>query len=326
VTTDNKIDPRQMLEVLFTREHLPEGANPGEITDALRQSEAARRHFDHLALAARELEGTPREERSSFERSFGEASFFNALDTMLAQEQSAQHEPTSTVTAPSNEESAKVITLSSWFKRSAPGLAAAAALLFSLLAISGRGVQQPPLQDDGFQARSATSTDSFKTVPEAPALALFCVTREENNEVVFRGENESPFGVLACSKDGELKLAHKAPEHPFTHIAVFGVDRRGELKWYGPSPASRDAVEISEHKVAGTLHPVGESIRLGVNHKAGKVRVHALFSNQPLDYDRLEVLLDRKTGEQLFNEVKLDLADEGISTTSKTFDVTEAKQ
>ena len=52
MTTDNKIDPRKMLEVLFTREHLPEGANPGEITDALRQSEAARRHFDHLALAA----------------------------------------------------------------------------------------------------------------------------------------------------------------------------------------------------------------------------------------------------------------------------------
>ncbi len=328
MTTDNKIDPRQALEVLFTREHLPEGVDPGDLTHALRQNDEAREHFDHLALAARELEGTEPESRSSFEQTFGEASFLSALDTMLARERSSNNEqaPTPTPATDTTEEtSARIIPFSTRIKRAAPGLAAAAALLFSLLAISGRGVQQSPL-DDGFQARSATSVERPSVVPEAPALALFCVTREQDDAVIFRGEDESPFGVLACPADGELKLAHKMMAHPFTHIAVFGVNRRGEIKWYGPSPASRDAVLVSKHKVAGELHPVGESIRLGVNHKPGKIRVHALFSDQPLGYDRMEKLLDGMTGQQLFDEATLDLSREGISTTSKTFDVTEAKR
>lgn len=327
MTTNNKTDPRQALEVLFVKDHLPEGADAYDLMDHMREDAAAREHFDQLALASRELEQVSGEGRSSFERSFGEASFLGALDAMLEEEQGASNAaPTvsPTIAEPRREQRAEVIELSTWFKvkQAAPGLAAAAALLFSLLAISDRGVQPQP--DEGFQARSATHTTRTQSVPAAPSLALFCVTREGGDGVVFRGEREFPFGVLACSKDSELKLAHETPTHRFTHVAVFGIDHRGELKWYGPSPASRDAVEVSDKIVASKLRPIGESIRLGVNHEPGKIRVHALFSDQPLDYGKLESLLAGKDRGQLFEEAQLDLSRQGVSTTSKTFDVTEA--
>jgi hypothetical protein len=104
-------------------------------------------------------------------------------------------------------------------------------------------------------------------------------------EVVFTGPEQSAFGVVSCPKDAEIKLAVENSDSQWKWAAFFGAHENGTLLWYGPTPATKQPVRIASNK---DVEPVGESIRLGVNHTEGAVRVHALFTNEPVDFARLE--------------------------------------
>lgn len=288
----------EALEHLFVTSEPADEAPWGEV---LRSDQAARAHYEQLALASRELEHIGPGERSSFERALGEASFLSALDAQLERER-----------APA----APVIPLPRKLARWAPLIAAAAALLLAF------AVFAPGPEDDEFRARSASPPVASPAQLSAPRLALFCVSRDAQGGIEFSGEKDAPFGLLACSKQAELKIAHTRPDAALGYVAVFGVDERGDIKWYGPSPAARDAVSIAT-TATQALYPVGESIRLGVNHAPGTVRVHAIFSTHPLDYDKLDALVRAQPRRELLERQALQLGEAGLVATSKTFDVME---
>lgn len=295
------------LDALFVDGELPEGLDAQSLHQALARDEHAANHYNKLALTARALEGKE-DERSELEQRFAEDSFLGALDELLERE----HGPLQD----------NVIQVS-FIQRARPYIALAATVAIVFGAYSMLAPTDPaPAEDDGFQARTAVNTAPYATPDaiSAPTLELFCLEKARGGEVTFRDQSNAAFGVLDCPLDAELKLAYSNASSELEYVAVFGVDHRGELLWYGPSPASPDAVRV-RHALEPT--PLGESIRLNVNHARGEVRVHAIFSTRPIDYDKLEEVIDAQQRAQLFEASTLTLPDgmRGVSTSS-SFDIT----
>lgn len=288
---------RDALESLFVEDALPE--DPQALWRELQEDEGARAHFENLAYAARALEDAP---RSSMERALGEATFLAALDEQLARE----HEP-----EPSN-----VIPL---FSRLRPwvalGVAAAAVAL-----VSTQITQDPAAPTDTFQPRSATSTPKASTA-KSPEIQAYCV-EVNDGRVQFTGPEDAPFGVVTCPEHAELKLAYLTHDPRFAYVAALGVDAEGSIHWYGPSPASPDPIAA---RLQATPVPLGESIVLSVNHKPGAVRVHAVFSSEPLGYDTVKTWVEgaQRQGDSLFAPDAFLDTPKGVVTTHTTFEIKE---
>lgn len=293
----------EALDALFTEGALPAEADAAAITDAMRSDAAARARFDALALADRAMHDA---EVGEFERALGRASFLSNLDAMLAEEQAGGDAP--------GEHVAPVVPL--FGPRVRAAALAAGALVASGLAWSawqGRA----PAEGDGFQPRAAVVTP-----PEAPAgppVEVFCVARGAEGEVSFTGREDAPMGALTCPLNAELKLAHGDPGGR-VFVAMVGASEDGALHWYGPSPVAPEAVQARPS--ARALWGFGESIRLGVNHAPGVVRVHALFSSSPLDHARVKRLVEGVTARARFESDRLDVG-EGVATSSVVFEVGE---
>ena len=97
----------------------------------------------------------------------------------------------------------------------------------------------------------------------------------------FTGRNESEFATMRCPVDAEVKFAVQNLDVNLRHVAFFGIADDNTLYWYGPSPAAPDSVTIGH---GSELQPVGETIRLDVNHTPGTVRVVGLFSERPTEW------------------------------------------
>lgn len=308
MTKRQGITSHEALDALFVDGELPEGLDAQSLHQALTRDERAATRYNQLAFAARALEGKENE-RSPFERQFAEDSFLGALDELLDEE------------GPSLPDN--VIHVS-FIQRARPyiALAATLTLVLGVYAMLRPTTATSPPVEDGFQARAAakaTSNSAFDAFPP-PKLELFCLERDRAGEVTFRDQSDAAFGVLDCPLDSELKLAYSDASSDLEYVAVFGVDHRGELLWYGPSPASPGAVRV-EHALAPTS--LGESIRLDVNHAVGEVRVHAIFSTRPIDYDKLEEVIEAQRHAPLFEAATLTLPAgmRGVSTSS-SFDIT----
>lgn len=69
------------------------------------------------------------------------------------------------------------------------------------------------------------------------------------------------------------------------YLALFGVQADGEVRWYYPGYQGTQSISIGSEKVD---EPLGEGIRLSVNHRPGWLRIVAMFSDEPLDVGLLE--------------------------------------
>ncbi len=297
----------EALDALFLDGSLPTEVDAAALTDAMRRDDSARARFDALALADRAMHDA---EVGEFERALGRASFLSNLDAMLAEEQSAQ--PT-TEDAP-EEHTAQVIPL--FGPRVRVVALAAGALVASGLAWWA-WQNQGPTPDDGFQPRTAVVAPS--QAPEGPPVEVFCVERDAAGKVSFMGRKDAPMGALTCPVTAELKLAHGDPGAR-VFVAMVGASEEGALHWYGPSPAAPSAVQAKPS--ARELWGFGESIRLGVNHTQGVVRVHALFSSKPLDHARVKRLVEGVPARERYGSDRLDVG-EGVATSSMVFEVGE---
>lgn len=265
---------------------------------------ACQETYDLLAMASRELEAR---ELSGFEVAFTEAGIFEELDALDSAGGSAANDD-------DDEAYIRSKVGPTW-----PIYLVAA----SVAAILGGGMTYIAFQripdPDEFQARSAVQV--IPAPEERPQIELFCTERGqgESEDVRFRGTADVPFGALDCPIGAELKLAYSNPDSRYRYGAFFGVSEAGQLYWYGPSPADGAPMHI---KTSKDLEPIGESIRLKVNHKEGLVRVHGIFSSTPIEHSRLSGLLDKVPGTQLFYAPTLDAwLDEGMSS-SRTFEIT----
>lgn len=334
---------REALEALFVSgdpEEAFASVSPAEVNAFLREDDGARKYFDRLAVIDRALGGglealptmgeqdalptNGREQDAlstsgDFERSFGEAAFTAALDDMLAEERAEDDD---------GDDGADVVSLfgSHRARSIAVAVAAMAALGLGIVLMNdgptggpNDGASTPGNGgDDGFRARSAVSTDRSQL--RAPELELFCVRRSDDG-VSFEGTRDEALGTLRCPIDAELKLAFENRERKLTHAAFFGVDTSGKLYWYGPTPATRGAKPV---EAGPEIQPFGETIRLEVNHRPGRTRIHAVFATAPIDFDTLEGQLETRRPGELFDSESLELRGFQTASTSRVIDIADA--
>lgn len=328
------------LEALFVggdEEAAFEEVPAGAVFRHLQGCEACRERFDGLAYADRYLAGADgemmRAEPGDFEDAFAEASFASALDGMLAAERRDQartsHEDDPKASpeggveggsvldfepSPSAEEGAR--PYGQYAVAAAVVLLAAASLVWLSPTVFDGG-------DDGFSPRSASSPTGGGDAEAASAhqvgVQAFCAERTSEG-VEFTGPAEAPLGLVGCPLDAELKLAYRNRSPEFRYAAFFGVDQKGTIYWYGPTPSAREPVGID---AGDRLRPVGESIRLEVNHRPGSVRVVGVFSAEPIDFERLEGLVEGVDTEALFAGQRPAGWTGSEALTTTTFEVTD---
>lgn len=306
------------LDALFERGAWPADAPPAhEIAQAIAHDPALRARFDALAMADRALTVKPddaEEALSDFERQFSEDSFLGALDLQLEQELKDQQEDQPQQPAASPHGARRALIL----------LAATVTVASGAMIIAAREQQSTRRvvinTTDDLQARSAyTPQPQPHATPIKSRHMVYCL--EGNNpQLKITGAEDVPFGALTCPQDAKLKLAYINPHDDIKYMAAFGADTSGRLLWYGPSPAAPETLIIEK---TDEPRPVAESIELKVNHTPGLVRVYAVFSAEPLDYDMLKELVAASspqalTGGHLVFPPELHL-------TSTTFEVVEAK-
>jgi hypothetical protein len=281
----------------------------------LAECDLCRARYDRLALAARAIThsaDSPDPQRSPGELAFGEAAFLGALDAMLAAEAPAKPAP-------------PAIGLSAWRARRAQLGAALIALAAGALAVWGIPRGEQPLEADGFAARSAQ--EQPRVTPNAASQArveVFCVTRDAAGQARFGGADEAPLGTLTCPQDAELQLAYSLAKDAarLRYAAFFGIDERGAILWYGPSPASPGPLRV---EASGELEPAGETLRLSVNHVPGMVHVFGLFSFMPLELAQLESLL-RSPADWRAGEGAREARQRGFVVSETSFEVVEVRR
>ncbi|MFU8806575.1 MAG: hypothetical protein ACNA8W_22385 [Bradymonadaceae bacterium] len=284
-------DVQQKLEAYF----LAAGEAPEDLIEDshIATCEICQETFDRLAIVSREIENRS---ISSFELAMAEAAIFDELDGIEE----------------ANEKRIRAARGPKWM----PYLVAAA--VAGLLSTATLFIAQQRIQEiDDFQARSATHV-----VPDPhdrPQLELFCADRErDTGELTFRGSSDAPFGALSCPLEAELKLAYTNPDPRHRYAAFFGISPAGDLYWYGPSPADGAPMTIT---TTSDIEPIGESIRLTVNHEPGLLRVHAIFSPTPLDFDAVSRIVKTIPKSDLMHTTSLDRwVKDGLST-SRTLDI-----
>ncbi|MGM0555736.1 MAG: hypothetical protein ACQEVA_05070 [Myxococcota bacterium] len=312
-----------VLDRLFTGDQTAAGLGGERVLDVQRhiaECDACRRRFDRLAESDRALlgradDGVPGE----FERDFRDASVLGAIDEMLAQEQPNGQQAT--------DGGATVVSLTerSTWQRLAMPLVSAAIVLF----VVGVSIWAPNndfiriggsdgASDEAFQPRSATRVGDTRAY-EKPRIELFCA-RQVDGDVQFQGSSDAPFGLLSCPDDAKFKVGYSSTDSNLRHAAFFGVDRAGELYWYGPSPTRVQPWRIQPHE---KISPVGDTIDLGVNHEPGPVRVYGLFTPEPVEFGELESMLRASDTAALFESGDFTQFDFEGAWATETFEVVE---
>ncbi|MCK6550153.1 hypothetical protein L6R52_30240, partial [Myxococcota bacterium] len=116
-----------------------------------------------------------------------------------------------------------------------------------------------------------------ETAVRPASVRAFCV---DGAAVVPLGE-----AAPTCALSAALKLAI-GNRGAYPHVFVVGLQDDHTPRWYLPRPPETKSVAAPERD-AGEV-PIGAAVRLAVNHHAGPLRVHALFSEAPLDAREVE--------------------------------------
>jgi len=313
---------RRILEATFVTRNLDEAVeavggehlSPADIRAYVAESERARRYFDRLARADRALEAADGDDTtldhpvptSGFERAFGDALFESTLDELAPHESEGADAVGSSQTGGGAKGGDIVSLLGGRARTFAAAAATVVALGVALLWFEN----SPPDEDEQFRARSAAEPP--EDVPErSPRVEIFCVHRR-GGDIDFEDASDTPGPELDCPVDAELKLAYDNPSARFEYAAFFGLDADGNRYWYGPSPAAEAPVSIEER--TDTTVPIGETIRLDVNHSPGRVRIFGLFADRPVDYDQLATRLDQMPTGELADGTTLELGGAAVQT------------
>jgi hypothetical protein len=322
----------QALETLFVEEDRDKAFQEvpaWQVHQHLADCEDCRRQFDAVALADRSLACPDKSDSAQlcdrqtngFERNFGEASFMGALDQMLDAEHTRSDEaPEDNLVELSDQRANEPKR----HKLRNFGIAAAVLLIggASWFAFNQthKGVAggDNPASPSQFQSRSAAATNTYGAL-DKPEMEVFCAEHTPDG-VQFTGTKDAPFGLLACPLDAEIKLAYSNSSSKLQYAAFFGVDQQGKIYWYGPTPADTGAVEVEK---TSQMLPFGDTIRLGVNHEPGQVRVFGLFSPEPVDFVTLRQTVDDVDRRRLFDGEKPgQMALHGVLTSS-SFEVSD---
>jgi hypothetical protein len=221
-----------------------------ELREHMRGCDACRAYYDRVVLAERLLHGGPsalsRPSAAEIER-IGQALFeARPGDAALGRRILAWLAP-----AP----------------RWATAVAAALALVVAIPLLLREEAPAPEIET--FQARGGAATDSARVGVRAFCLAAGAV------QALDPRAGEAP----RCARSASLRLVltHRAA---FQRVFVVGLDDRFAPKWYAPRPPAQESVAAPPTGSADA--PVGPTVRVGVNHDPGPVRIYAIFSDRPV--------------------------------------------
>jgi hypothetical protein len=161
-------------------------------------------------------------------------------------------------------------------------------------------------------------------------LLPFFVSRQPGGEEFqSRGGSTSPAraGVRAfcldksgvtprCDRDSLLRLT-VSNGGGFPYLFLVGLDDALALKWYAPRPPATASVAAP----SGSDVPVGDAVRLGVNHDPGRVHVYALFSQTPIDARDIEAAVAQLSARGQKPPAELPLARSDVTQQSVVLDV-----
>lgn len=156
----------------------------------------------------------------------------------------------------------------------APNLAAAAILV---VAVSGMLLARGHVQDP-FQARGGVDDSRLQLRP-------FCLRQGTVVKAPEARGTGDPDARCLSSDHLQLMLTHRA-DYPY--LLVFGQHtspgRKEAITWYYPAPPTGESGP-APRRVDNA--PLGQGIRLEVNHRPGRVRLLAVFSQEPLSAEVL---------------------------------------
>ena len=158
--------------------------------------------------------------------------------------------------------------------RLVPALAAFMALVVGGILLSQVG------EDDPFQPRGGGSREDSRL-----QLRAFCLRQGAVVRTYSSGHPGAPAARCLGSDHLQLMLTHKAG---YPYLLVFGQHtspgRKEALTWYYPAPPTGESGP-APRQVDNA--PLGQGIRLNVNHRPGRVRLLAVFSREPLSAEVL---------------------------------------
>lgn len=164
--------------------------------------------------------------------------------------------------------------------------------------LASRMIAQP---SDQFQPRTGIIAPA-----DHPGVQVFCAQSDEQSASKWsiHSAQDEPYGVLTCPLDGKLmvRMARPAPKDGW--MAIFGVSDTGQVHWISPSPVHPEPVRV----LHAEQRRIGAPIDLSVNHQTGTLRMHAIFSEQPVTYDALTKWIDEaRSGSSISGAQRLHL-------------------
>ena len=113
---------------------------------------------------------------------------------------------------------------------------------------------------------------------EQVGLRVFCIAKEDQGKAAVTELREDAPKTPSCSLQATLRFAY-SNRSALKHLFVVGVDERGKVLWYSPAPPQTHSLAAT----VGVDRPLPRAVALDVNHRAGALRIFALFSKEALD-------------------------------------------
>jgi hypothetical protein len=134
----------------------------------------------------------------------------------------------------------------------------------------------PPPQGDGLEPRGDAQGRGL-------AIEVMCASRLAGGVTPMR-----PAELGSCDVSGLLGFAYRASPHEDVAdgrwLSLFGVDERGKVLYYAPTPADDAAIAArADHWTAAPI-----SVDAKVNHRSGTVRVFGLLSPEIPDVAKID--------------------------------------
>lgn len=121
----------------------------------------------------------------------------------------------------------------------------------------------------------------IKAGPGVLGLAIEALCSGDRDDARLRAADDG------CSRRGTLSFAYQVhPQAPVDAgvLSLFGIDARGEVSYYAPTPLDPGGFEV----VAGDWQPLPLSIDVDVNHDAGAVRLYGIVTPVPLRVEDID--------------------------------------
>jgi hypothetical protein len=230
--------------------------------------------------------------------------FLGALDEQLSQEAEQDFTPV-----------AQGATIIAFPLKRVLSMAAMLCIIGVAALMASRMFEQPPEQ---FQSRTGVLAPA-----DHPGVQVFCAQPNEHttSKWSIHSAQDEPYGVLTCPLNGKLmvRMARPAPKDGW--MAIFGVSETGQVHWISPSPVRPEPVRV----LHAEQRRIGAPIDLQINHQAGTLRMHAIFSEQPVTYDALTQWIDEaRSASSIAHVQRLHLGPH--HTTSAPYQVLEVAQ